>query len=846
MAGPFQQYGRELLERGYLIIPIKPHDKRPALDAWQHARLSCQDIARFPGAGLGVLTGQGEHPVAAFDVDTSDAQLAKRFVNWCFDHLGMTCERVGKAPKVLLPYRAAESWPKATGAWFEDLVGGRHRLEVLGRGQQFVAYAIHPDTGKPYQWVDLLGGLTEMHASELPVVTKAQIETALQVFEHLATDCGLIKARGASPARQESAGGGDPLLFDPPCGLSRAEVEELLQYVDAYDYEAWLRVGMSLHHEFGGSDEGLHLWNAWSANFPNYQSFDDLAHRWEGFGRGGQRPTTLRWLIKIGNENKRETVRAEKRSARDESRADIEACADSFELLGDVARRAALAAGEDSAIKAELTGLIQKRFRALTGTSLPIGEIRRAMAGPLRTPGKRARHAFTEMGNAMRMLDRYGAGLMYVPEVDGWYCWTGVYWRRAAGVELEHLAKETIRGLLDEIDELEDSEREPFFKFCSISQRAAMVNNMVRLASSEPSVVAPVYELDKHLHLLGVANGAVDLTTGQLLPPTPAHRITTISDVAYDPRAKCPIFEATVRDVFFGDEHMINFFQRLVGYSLMGKPDEDVLVIPYGTGCNGKSTVFGAIREALGGHARTAQAETFLTSGPGASSAGSAREDVLRLRGSRFVYVGEPDEGSELREGLIKSMTGGDPIPARGLYAKSTVEVVPTWVVVMPTNHRPVVKGDDHAIWRRLLLVPFTRNFDTDPDVAKDGNRSEKLRGELSGILRWCVDGALAYQSEGLRMPSAVRDARDEYKRDMDLLAEWIEERCDVGSDCRDTSSRLWASWEAFARSRGELQYIRSAKALGRRLAARFKPYKNGSGQREMLGIQLKDSGGLV
>src|SRR5690606_1753647 len=214
------------------------------------------------------------------------------------------------------------------------------------------------------------------------------------------------------------------------------------------------------------------------------------------------------------------------------------------------------------------------------------------------------------------------------------------------------------------------------------------------------------------------------------------------------------------------------FFQRVVGYSILGQPKEDVMVIPYGAGSNGKSTVLGAIRHALGEHARAASADTFLATGGPGNSAGSAREDILRLRGARFVYVGEPDEGSELREGLIKSMTGGDPMPARGLWSRTTVEVLPSWVAFMPTNHRPIVKGDDHAIWRRLLPVPFTRNFDKDKTLRKDPRRAERLEAEAPGILRWCVEGALAYQRDGLNPPAKVKAAHDDYREDMDLLAE--------------------------------------------------------------------------
>lgn len=445
-----------------------------------------------------------------------------------------------------------------------------------------------------------------------------------------------------------------------------------------------------------------------------------------------------------------------------------------------------------------------------------------AVGGPASHPRATYR-ARTEFGNAERMLDRYGAGLMYVPELEAWFIWTGVYWRRAVQVELENMAKETIRALPDEAEELQTAEeRIEFFKFCATCQKAAMVSNMIRLAASDPRVVVSVTELDRHSHLLGVANGAVDLRTGELLAPDKDHRITVVTPVEYDPRAAGPLFEQTVRDVFFDDAEQVEFFQRLIGYSLLGTPREDLLVIPHGVGSNGKSTVLGKIRDALGAHAKSASAETFLSaSGGQGAAAGAAREDLLRLRGARFVYVGEPDEGSELREGLIKAMTGGDPIPARGLWSKTTIEVVPTWVAFMPTNHKPIVKGDDHAIWRRLMLVPFERNFDKDATIKKDPSRAERLAAELPGVLAWCVRGAIAYQQHGLRPPASVAAARDAYKADMDLLADWIDACCRVGRDAAATTDALWRSWRAFAEQRGELRFIANSRALGRRLAAR-------------------------
>lgn len=310
----FQAYGQSLLDNGYPIIPIKPGHKRPALSGWQNARMSTNDLAKYPNHGVGVLCGQGAQPIAAIDIDTLDEALADRFAAWCHDNLGPTCERVGQAPKVLLVYRAAvEGWGKATGAWFEDLSSARHRVEILGNGQQFVAYHTHPDTGRSYAWTDIFGGLEAMRAGDLPVITEAQVEEALQVFEAMAEEAGLVRVSGS----RSKAGGltsapvDDPLMaFEPPVGIDLAEAKRLVGYVDNEDYDTWLKVGMSLHHEFDGGIEALDLWDEWSSTASNYASREDLEKRWESFGRSGRNPTTARWLLKVGNQGKREAAQA--------------------------------------------------------------------------------------------------------------------------------------------------------------------------------------------------------------------------------------------------------------------------------------------------------------------------------------------------------------------------------------------------------------------------------------------------------------------------------------------------------------------------------------------------------
>jgi len=591
---------------------------------------------------------------------------------------------------------------------------------------------------------------------------------------------------------------------------------------DELDYEAWRDVIFGIHHAARGSDAGLALAHAFSARSSKYEPRFLEERVWAHVGKTGtdeRAPITGRTILHLARQH-----------------GWIEPIEDDFEVA---ARAEAVAVGSPPATPKPLSVKGPVDSSAGDPATGDTAKPPRAAKKERRDETPKAYRARTEFGNAERMLDRFGDGLMYVPEIEKWYAWTGVYWRVAADVELAHLAKETIRALPDEIEGLQsDEERIEFFKFCAACQKAAMVSNMIKLASSDPRVVVPVAELDKHRHLFGVANGAIDLRTGALLAPEKAHRITIVSPVEYDPGAAAPWFERTVADVFFGEAEQIEFFQRLVGYALLGDPREDVLAIPFGGGSNGKSTVLGAVRAAFGGYAKAASAETFLSGGGPGGNAGGPREDLLRLRGARFVYVSEPDEGSELREGFVKGITGGDPMPARGIHAKATVEVLPTWVTFMPTNHRPIVKGDDYAIWRRLMLVPFTRNFDTDPDLKKDPQRAERIGDELAGVLAWCVRGALTYQQHGLRPTASIAAARDSYRADMDLLGDWLAECCETGPAHTATSEELWSSWKHFAERRGELRFISNSRTLGRRLAARgFLQVKNLGAQRAQRGF---------
>jgi putative DNA primase/helicase len=171
----------------------------------------------------------------------------------------------------------------------------------------------------------------------------------------------------------------------------------------------------------------------------------------------------------------------------------------------------------------------------------------------------------------------------------------------------------------------------------------------------------------------------------------------------------------------------------------------------------------------LGDYAITTFAETFMK-----RSNDSLTNDIARLRGTRFVTTTESEQGRRLSEHLIKQATGNDLMTARFLYGEH-FNFLPTFKIFMATNHKPVIRGTDHGIWRRIKLIPFTTTI---TDDKMDKHLEQKLLEEKSGILNWLIEGVLRWRKEGLNTPSVVLNATDEYRGEMDVIGNFIREQC--------------------------------------------------------------------
>jgi putative DNA primase/helicase len=235
---------------------------------------------------------------------------------------------------------------------------------------------------------------------------------------------------------------------------------------------------------------------------------------------------------------------------------------------------------------------------------------------------------------------------------------------------------------------------------------------------------------------------------------------------------------------------VIDFLWKAIGYSLTGDVREDCLFLLYGTGANGKSTLLTILRAILADYGKQAAFSTFLH-----KENDPVRNDIADLHGARLVVASETDEGKRFSLSVVKQLTGQDKVKARFLFAEN-FEFAPQLKLWLAANHKPVIKGIDPAIWRRIRLIPFTQKFE---GATKDATMRDKLLAELPGILAWAVRGCLAWQKDGLPMPDTVKNATADYKAESDTIGSFLEDCCLLNPQAKVKSSSLFNSYVAFS-----------------------------------------------
>ena len=413
----------------------------------------------------------------------------------------------------------------------------------------------------------------------------------------------------------------------------------------------------------------------------------------------------------------------------------------------------------------------------------------------------------TDVGNALRLVQRHGQDLRYSYPESKWYAWDGTRWARDETGEVHRRAKQTIRAIYSEAAEAADAERRHKLATHAMrSEAEAKIAGMVALARSEPAIPIMPAQLDVDPWLLNVENGTINLRTGELREHRRGDLITKQAPVTYDRGATASIFASFMEKIMDENADLITYLQRTLGHALSGDMSEHRLEMWKGGGANGKSTLFNVMMDVLGSYARPAAPGLLLT-----SRYDRHPTEIADLKGARFVWSVEVGEGRRLAEETVKRLTERT-LKARRMREDFS-EFEATHKLFIAMNHRPTIKGGDHAIWRRIKLVPFTVTI---PDTEQDKGLGDKLRSERAGILNWLIQGCIDWQREGFAEPKEVTDATTDYRADQDVVARFIEDCCTTGENQIAEAGQLYSSWVQWCTENNERPG--SKKALGTRL----------------------------
>lgn len=442
---------------------------------------------------------------------------------------------------------------------------------------------------------------------------------------------------------------------------------------------------------------------------------------------------------------------------------------------------------------------------------------------------------YTDLGNARRLVARHGHNIRFIPEWKKWLVWRDGRWEIDTDGEIMRLAKETVETMHGEaVATTNEEERTSLRRHALKSQAEARLKAMVALAETEARVVVPASKLDADTWLLGVQNGVIDLRTSQFRAAQRDDLITKRANVAFDPAAHCPAWLTFLQTITGGDPDLQAYIQRVVGYTLTGSVREEVLFVLYGTGSNGKSTFRETVHLLLGEYALAADA-ALLTE---RKKQGGATEEIARLKGRRFVAINETAENDHLNEARAKFITSQDTVTARNLYGH-LFDFFPSHKTFLTTNHKPIVRGTDEGIWRRVQLIPFTVKIPKG-SVEKDF-RERRLVPEASGILNWALAGHAAYRRQGLWPPDIVLASTQGYRDDMDVVGQWITQRCDVDASASVPTSEAFRDYSLWAAD--EVGWELRKLSFRRHLADRgFGSKKGTHGQRFIMGLCLKSA----
>jgi putative DNA primase/helicase len=551
-------------------------------------------------------------------------------------------------------------------------------------------------------------------------------------------------------------------------------------------WKEWLDLGYATYGATGGSDEGLEAWAAWSAKSDKH-SDDECLKQWDRFRKS---PPTK---IGAGTVFFHAKANGWQRRPGGAPKPLPNGGAGSLPQ-----KPAAMPDGAGEAVgpppPANDAGTTPPPPANDAGTTPPPN------AHP--DPGMAD---LTQDGVAWNFAGAMAGRLAYDHTAQEWFSWEEERWTKDGKAGAFHQARLYCYALRDAPGIAPDVAKD--------IGKIGFIGNVERAARSDPRLATAHSDWDRDIWLLGVPGGMVDLRTGELRPADPKLYIRQQTAVApAPPGTPAPLWfkflnEAFVRDTTdeepeenpassksMVDTATIAFLQRLSGHILTGDVSEEMMTFFYGSGGNGKGVFINALTSILADYAVSVPMQVFVA---------DARINLdyvrARMAGARLVVASEPEAGAVWSEALIKELTGNEaPISAREPYGK-LFEYKARFKICMVGNHAPRLKARTRAMERRLRVVPFNNEPEKpDPDL------KEKLRAEYPAILRWMLDGCVAWQRERLGTSPAIQAATEAYFIQQDSLKRWMNERCDFLPTARVKRKDLFADFTTWLRDNGD------------------------------------------
>ncbi len=459
-----------------------------------------------------------------------------------------------------------------------------------------------------------------------------------------------------------------------------------------------------------------------------------------------------------------------------------------------------------------------------------------------------------ELGDGMLLAGIHKDKFLYDKSSEGWFVWAGHHWKediaaeslaavedvaltylkeaQRIGNKISEAVKNGNKELVASLQKTQDHIYKRIFRLRSKRGRL----NTLDFAHTNPvnSIDITGDKFNTDPYSLACKNCVINLRTGESRDGRQDDYINMASPLEYPGiDARSEIWGTFLNDIFDGNEPMIDYICRLFGYFLTGLTVERFMPILFGAnGNNGKTTLIEIMSHVMGPLASPIEAEILLDQGR-VKSAGSATPEIMILRYKRWLYASETDQGRRFSISRVKWLIGADSMTGRSLYEKRSVNFIPTHKLILLTNNKPDVSGDDNAFWEKIHLIPFPLSFvnrppEKDYERRADKYLRQKLLNDAPAILAWAVRGCLQWQAQGLKPPPAVIDASKEYRRDEDLIGHFIDDCCYESKGSETLAKDLYDCFKKWWESNISRKAL-SQKKFGGMLGKKFRRSKSGT-----------------